>query len=169
MGCDLYATNRVLGDYKFQFTHPVWGATIKVPCGTCYACRFNSRTPCGVRLPPLIYPLSVSCCFNSRTPCGVRLVRLRPLDSTSCVSIHAPRVGCDHRQLKSVRPTVRFNSRTPCGVRHRIISRGVVASCFNSRTPCGVRPHRISLQRHEMMFQFTHPVWGATSSASIYS
>ena len=34
---------------------------------------------------------------------------------------------------------------------------------FNSRTPCGVRPNR---QHHYVFvswFQFTHPVWGATS------
>ena len=34
--------------------------------------RFNSRTPCGVRLRGCSV-LVVSMCFNSRTPCGVRL------------------------------------------------------------------------------------------------
>ena len=35
---------------KFQFTHPVWGATVAQGCGTYANERFNSRTPCGVRL-----------------------------------------------------------------------------------------------------------------------
>ena len=57
------------------------------------------------------------------------------------VSIHAPRVGCDNESIAS--------ERNQTG--------------FNSRTPCGVRPLKM-LMRLEflVMFQFTHPVWGAT-------
>ena len=33
------------------------------------------------------------------------------------VSIHASRVGCDHRLSSIIRHKRRFNSRTPCGVR----------------------------------------------------
>ena len=79
----------------FQFTLPVWGATSTPPHGTAQGrvsihaprvgcdgrhdtaqrhamSRFNSRTPCGVRL-SVCYVLVARMCFNSRTPCGVRL------------------------------------------------------------------------------------------------
>ena len=79
---------------KFQFTHPVRGATETLlgrsrPCS-----RFNSRTPCGVRL-YLLRALAILFCFNSRTPCGVR--HAVPIPPAPClvVSIHAPRAGCD--------------------------------------------------------------------------
>ena len=81
-----------------------------------------------------------SCSFNSRTPCGVRL-RLQTLsEGDKLVSIHAPRVGCDSTQ----RVTVPF------------------ATGFNSRTPCGVRHCDSIITIHIQLFQFTHPVWGAT-------
>ena len=40
------------------------------------------------------------------------------------------------------------------------------AVCFNSRTPCGVRPSMGVSQKGDSMFQFTHPVWGATQQRS---
>ena len=103
-------------------------------------------------------------CFNSRTPCGVRHYAKLVITSTSSfqfthpvwgatvsdgsglseqeVSIHAPRVGCDLLSLHQ-----------PQSER-----------CFNSRTPCGVRPSRTLVVSSLVMFQFTHPVWGATSA-----
>ena len=57
---------------KFQFTHPVRGATIIVLC----CCMIGS-------------------CFNSRTPCGVRLSYHNDMVPKTQVSIHAPRAGCD--------------------------------------------------------------------------
>ena len=81
----------------FQFTHPVWGATLA------------SRSA---------------------------LIR-------AYVSIHAPRVGCDKPSRVP-----------PC-----------IANRFNSRTPCGVRPLAGCNDLRSRLFQFTHPVWGATGQA----
>ena len=57
---------------------------------------------------------------------------------------------------------VRFNSRTPCGVRLRMRHRHADQPSFNSRTPCGVRPRRGAQAVRSRVFQFTHPVRGAT-------
>ena len=57
------------------------------------------------------------------------------------VSIHAPRVGCDRL------------SQFQWSRRH----------CFNSRTPCGVRLRALIVSMQLVEFQFTHPVWGATT------
>ena len=103
-------------------------------------------------------------CFNSRTPCGVRQYPLTP-------PFHP----------------ISFNSRTPCGVRRRYCLYARSIRCFNSRTPCGVRPYtrlgfkpasRVSIHAPRVgcdvltklmsvmvkLFQFTHPVWGATKA-----
>ena len=122
----------------FQFTHPVWGATalqagagaeiqvsihaprvgcdiqseLKAPKGQ----RFNSRTPCGVRL-WWCDRSGLNTGFNSRTPCGVRPQGGRQAHSGQYVSIHAPRVGCDRSSMRSRAYSTSFNSRTPCGVR----------------------------------------------------
>ena len=102
----------------FQSTHPVWGATLKfsnshsaernfnprTPCGvrpapaalhTCFA-HFNPRTPCGVR-PSCGGSISWPGNFNPRTPCGVRPPDHGWCCCALCISIHAPRVGCDTR------------------------------------------------------------------------
>ena len=38
---------------------------------------------------------------------------------------------------------------------------------FNSRTPCGVRQHITVITSQRTQFQFTHPVWGATSMMTL--
>ncbi len=96
------------------------------------------------------------------------------------VSIHAPRVGCDH-EVQQVRLELRafqfthpvwgatsisstkmsrpygFNSRTPCGVRRCSPRRGCTLSCFNSRTPCGVRQHIALASTKPMSFNSRTP------------
>ena len=123
----------------FQFTHPVWGATDGDMLLDESASSFNSRTPCGVRhIARGLYSPIV--CFNSRTPCGVRLVRLLDDAHTLNVSIHAPRVGCDIMRLL---------------VPHRDI-----VSIHAPRVGCDIMSaHELV---HVALFQFTHPVWGAT-------
>ena len=79
------------------------------------------------------------------------------------VSIHAPRVGCDPRWESSRREPRCFNSRTPCGVRQLTDDQKAELTSFNSRTPCGVRHLVSAYQQHLDEFQFTHPVWGATT------
>ena len=108
-------------EMKFQFTHPVWGATIA------------KRT---IFVPPTvsIHAPRVGCDQMDAT-----------LQAVNYVSIHAPRVGCDFdadpdsqavREFQFTHPvwgatlprsrlykalTCRFNSRTPCGVRHSLL------------------------------------------------
>ena len=55
--------------------------------------------------------------FNPRTPRGVRLTILPVTISTSTVSIHAPREGCDPVAYHIVNIKSSFNPRTPRGVR----------------------------------------------------
>ena len=50
VGCDYDAKNWADLFLEFQFTHPVWGETITRIYMIRQITRFNSRTPCGVRL-----------------------------------------------------------------------------------------------------------------------
>ena len=56
-----------------------------------------------------------------------------------CISIHAPRAGCDVRPGLCPDLCKDFNPRTPCGVRHGDGDRHGHPADFNPRTPCGVR------------------------------
>ena len=101
---------------RFQFTHPVWGATIGEGAlriareGSIHAPRVGCDTSQSTSR-------ASTAGFNSRTPCGVR----------------------QHIALASTKP-ISFNSRTPCGVRHKERPRATAQrTSFNSRTPCGVR------------------------------
>ena len=173
--------------HLFQSTHPVWGATQSIsrkrnanrdfnprtPCGVrppslparCTSlCDFNPRTPCGVRQGSALQTLPPGSNFNPRTPCGVRQPFIAPRLHQYQISIHAPRVGCDHGrhspiqladEFQSTHPVwgatwyepqppgwwKNFNPRTPCGVRLCITTPPQIKPVdFNPRTPCGVRP-----------------------------
>ena len=186
VGCDVTPIRyRVF--ILFQFTHPMWGATLSVCNLKSSSPSFNSRTPCGVRHTrscPSLLPRR----FNSRTPCGVRPSRGVALRSLITVSIHAPHVGCDF--LLDVRKTIqltfqfthpmwgatmslnglavylRFQFTHPMwGATTCLIVSSYLTMSFNSRTPCGVRPSvRWDIKRLKRVFQFTHPMWGATAS-----
>ena len=102
-------------------------------------CRFNPRTPCGVRRAQGGFPARLSRGFNPRTPCGVRLhvsfllrfelefqsthslrsatIRVKYEDCPHIVSIHALLAECDPVQARQRLVSHRFNPRTPCGVR----------------------------------------------------
>ena len=167
----------------FQFTHPVWGATDHV-LGELGSRKFQFTHPVwGATPAPIIDGITLKG-FNSRTPCGVRPVTVFIIARDIAVSIHAPRVGCDSRQPVQTHMHPSFNSRTPCGVRLRHLQASDRRDRFNSRTPCGVRPldnyyrydprrfnsrtpcgvrrPRRSASAYSSLFQFTHPVWGAT-------
>ena len=110
--------------------------------------------------------------------------------SISKVSIHAPRVGCDRQphgrgggtavSIHAPRVGRDVPWLVPCGSR----------PCFNSRTPCGARLLEVVLRTLQedvsihaprvgrdlsigitssgsTLFQFTHPVWGATTTQGI--
>ena len=147
---------------QFQFTHPVWGATggvgvlgvvdrvsihaPRVGCDLCldskecFDARFQFTHP--VWGATIRYDAGNNWRgrFNSRTPCGVRQYSAK-----------------NFKDLFAG-----FNSRTPCGVRLSVLCRGLSRSSFNSRTPCGVRLKAARTPYFKSLFQFTHPVWGAT-------
>ena len=89
-GCDTQDYLQQVLSAKFQFTHPVRGATRAHFCST-----------------------SMEACFNSRTPCGVRLLPTFVTDSPMRVSIHAPRAGCDLWTLTADWTTYKFQFTHP--------------------------------------------------------
>ena len=129
---------------EFQFTHPVWGATMSL-------CLY----------------LICSCMFQFTHPVWGATAEQIQSDKDIAVSIHAPRVGCDVSPPRGSCSDHCFNSRTPCGVRLLdSITINLIFGSFNSRTPCGVRRSRTVEWSRSPMFQFTHPVWGATCAIS---
>ena len=80
--------------WRFQFTHPVRGATLRLmPLKVCRLVSIHApRAGCDEKIE--VREVRAGC-FNSRTPCGVR----------------PPRDGLRSWTISS------FNSRTPCGVR----------------------------------------------------
>ena len=85
----------LLSSQPFQFTHPVWGATINDRLGCFVIQLFQFTHPVwGATLLERNEQQEMNG-FNSRTPCGVRLWRGAQAVRSRVVSIHAPRVGCD--------------------------------------------------------------------------
>ena len=140
-GCDVAAMSASLRLPMFQFTHPGRGATLKRKAFVLTICSsFNSRTPGGVRLASGSLSSSVGMVFQFTHPgrgathrVGRSLTKAtkfqfthpgrgatalsRSIQPLSCVSIHAPREGCDSKQTASPYTAFCFNSRTPGGVR----------------------------------------------------
>ena len=84
------------------------------------------------------------------------------------ISIHAPIVGCDFCFVKFPTLYCNFNPRTHRGVRRLRIFCTTIRYYFNPRTHRGVRLH-ILIQIHLfILFQSTHPSWGATSICQAY-
>ena len=126
-----------------------------------------------------------SSCFNSRTPCGVRhLDQHNPLYGRY-VSIHAPHVGCDMAAKRMIGDSTKFQfthpvwgatKRSSWMFRNTVVSihaprvgrdrdslaRGSRSGSFNSRSPYGARSLRVTAHSTNVLFQFTHPMWGAT-------
>ena len=81
------------------------------------------------------------------------------------ISIHAPRVGSDHRYRPGNRRGNHFNPRSPCGERLAATTSSSSLSCdFNPRSPCGERQNGHIGKKEQKIFQSTLPVWGATTS-----
>ena len=123
---------------EFQFTHPVWGATYqeypKYPKN-----RFQFTHPVwGATL--VASSLASACLFQFTHPVWGATAYSLLIRPPTKVSIHAPRVGCDGKVGAIESPTTGFNSRTPCGVRLLVYHLEILL----------------------LLFQFTHPVWGAT-------
>ena len=125
---------------KFQFTHPVRGATYidKAIMIAQLVSIHAPRAGCDARQR---LSMTTEHCFNSRTPCGVRQLGSPYTRRPRSVSIHAPRAGCDFLSAVRVTKPTRFQFTHPV--------RGA------TDPDLGAEP------RNE--FQFTHPVRGATS------
>ena len=82
--------------------------------------------------------------FNPRTSCEVRHCVHQLSFRCSNISIHAPRVRCDHKKIEKSEMNYYFNPRTSCEV--RLIIWVFYAPFFR--------------------FQSTHLVWGATSGSN---
>ncbi len=142
-GCD---SARSIGSPKtstFQFTHPVRGATLISPLlVNCSMFQFTHPVR-GATVIKRYVRIGIRFQFThpvrGATRCNQRVLSLRS------VSIHAPRAGCDRMHLEVYEPFQCFNSRTPCGVRHdALVSLEII-----------------------FLFQFTHPVRGATGWVSV--
>ena len=113
---------------------------------------------------PTLHRVQVVVCFNSRTPGGVRPHGEEHTATSSCVSIHAPREGCDLRDTAKLRSRYCFNSRTPGGVRQTSTLPDPLRGMFQFTHPGrGATIHKLEAYlRGE--FQFTHPGRGATTA-----
>ena len=74
---------------------------------------FNPRTPCGVRPGAFWAAQIIPIHFNPRTPCGVRPAELEQANTLIGISIHAPRVGCDHQNKHCQGSQSEFQSTHP--------------------------------------------------------
>ena len=122
---------------------------------------FNSRTPCGVRLPTPDLSL-INCKVSIHAPragCDSPWIgRWAGCD----VSIHAPRAGCDRSTLYRLTSAKGFNSRTPCGVRRCVSSASLIIFAFQFTHPVRGATYVCMTEWMGGEFQFTHPVRGAT-------
>ena len=137
-GCDPLICRKIWGEFLFQSTHPLRGATGKPIRAKKYT-QFQST-----------HPLRGATGYG-RSRLGRRNISIHaPLagcddvgrndESQHPISIHAPLAGCDYK--KDPR---RYSQRY-----------------FNPRTPCGVRPNRNHRSQSRFIFQSTHPLRGAT-------
>ncbi len=185
MGCDFVYDIDRHAHSEFQFTHPVWGATISPEA-------YTARLSVSIHAPRVgcdntnLRRMQSNSSFNSRTPCGVRLSALGYQEIEGRVSIHAPRVGCDytahtlqelflefqftHPVWGATQPpifeglgrTVSIHApRVGCDLSTVVSGRGTSVSIHAPRVGCDRTPPPSVNSMTE--FQFTHPVWGATA------
>ena len=119
---------------KFQFTHPVWGATTAyIRLGVTNEFQFTHpvwgatslRSACAGRKEWFQFTHPV---WGATKACVID-------EETHGVSIHAPRVGCDPRTTSVRCHDGCFNSRTPCGVRHWLVLWIVNSKCVSIHAP----------------------------------
>ena len=77
--------------------------------------------------------------FNPRTSCEVRHDKRQALEIANIISIHAPRVRCDHDVDRPYIDYNNFNPRTSCEVRQQVQLPRRPQGNFNPRTSCEVR------------------------------
>ena len=104
--------------------------------------------------------------FQSTHPVwGATAVAVNPA-LQGCISIHAPRVGCDSVISPAFYEVHHFNPRTPCGVRPDAWKQAYQYTAFQSTHPVWGATCTPSNCVYSEGFQSTHPVWGATRSQS---
>ena len=186
VGSDIPLSGIAQGEYQFQSTLPVWGATSGINQIGNVLTDFNPRSPCGERLGNFTYR-RVIIYFNPRSPCGERQDNRARVLIYRCISIHAPRVGSDDQKSRNSTNNKKFQSTLP--VWGATVFYSPVFSIFyhfNPRSPCGERLFerlvnqmaiRISIHAPRVgsdpnatflfvaikKFQSTLPVWGATT------
>ena len=93
-----------------------------------------------------------------------------PYQLRLCISIHAPRVGCDIPLRGFHRGTCYFNPRTPGGVRLRVITDRVYYVYISIHAPrVGCDALLTVCPQTKVVFQSTHPGWGATRRSLVKS
>ena len=161
-GCDLVRLDSHARLEVFQFTHPVRGATAQGRRNLCSLHCFNSRTPCGVRR-RATEATRTAVAFQFTHPVRGATFLFNRAGVALPVSIHAPRAGCDGGTSPLGPSAARVSIHAPragCDLfNHQL---GQLLISFNSRTPCGVRLCIYNIPASTCMFQFTHPVRGAT-------
>ena len=140
VGCDMPSERYKIKSNKFQSTHPVWGATCR-RCARTARNLFQSTHPVwGATWAPISgYEWGYISIHAPRVGCDRSSCRL--INISDEISIHAPRVGCDLYKL-ALHFFKRISIHAPrvgCD-----LFGGVCFGCF-------------------ILFQSTHPVWGATS------
>ena len=147
--------------HKFQSTHPVSDATLKV-------------WPKADFIPVSIHAPRVGCDrfplpgmrrrhrFNPRTPCGMR--RLIPSLPSTCTLFQSTHPVWDATQpSRWAGFTVRsFNPRIPCGMRRRAMLLACRTTMFQSTHPVWDATWEPTPSSNGYGFQSTHPVWDAT-------
>ena len=123
--------------------------------------HFNPRTPRGVR-PGNVIMACLLHLFQSTHPAWGATSSLDIVCPNATISIHAPRVGCDLRQISPQRVRRDFNPRTPRGVRPLYPSAEADGKEFQSTHPAWGATNGKGLSWTIFLFQSTHPAWGAT-------
>ena len=94
VGCDGGFASGIVNKFKFQSTHPSWGATTML-LDEGYAVLISIHAPIvGCDKQTNINPFTIAN-FNPRTHRGVRHCEGRHSYRHGVISIHAPIVGCD--------------------------------------------------------------------------
>ena len=144
----------------FQFTHPVRGATLSSGIKRKLV-RVSIHAPRAGCDSMSDYTIEQVDGFNSRTPCGVRR-SVKGDEPRRQVSIHAPRAGCDIVvDFLISQETVSIHApRAGCDDGAVNPRRSPLVSIHAPRAGCDA-PLGLSPSAW-LMFQFTHPVRGAT-------
>ena len=139
MGCDHGLRGCVKITALFQSTQPEWAAT--GAGGSFLRSRryFNPRSPSGLRH-SCQYQKDRQKQFQSTQPEWAATRCSSPAPCAIKISIHAARVGCDKRFLRTIYRSEYFNPRSPSGLRHaRACVLPQVTFDFNPRSPSGLR------------------------------